>query len=317
MGIKNLNKYIYDKCKNKIDINASLNKLSGKKIVIDTSIYLYKFTSTNTLIEHFYTMIILFKKYNIIPLFIFDGKSPTEKKELLVQRKLEKDKCINELKNLKLEYDSLDTHNYELLMRINKLKLQSTTINKCIIKKTKNLFDAFGVMYLTAENEADNLCSYLVSQKIAYACLSEDTDMFVYGCDIIIKNLNLDNHTVDICNISYIIKFLKISMDNFKNICILAGTDYNINNTINYSIYELFNMYNKYINNYININNSSFIEWLVENNNIKIQLNIINDTKKIYDLSNFIFNNKINIKYNNMDKTQLKSILKKDRFYYP
>ena len=86
MGIKYLNKHLQSNCSNSIK-NISLHELSGKKIVIDTSIYLYRFLGENALLENFYLMISIFREHNILPLFIFDGKPPKEKEELLKQRK--------------------------------------------------------------------------------------------------------------------------------------------------------------------------------------------------------------------------------------
>lgn len=82
MGIKHLNRYIQTQCKSSIK-QIHLSELTNKKIVIDTSIYLYRYASDNTLLENFYLMISIFRQYNIIPLFIFDGKPPKEKKDLL------------------------------------------------------------------------------------------------------------------------------------------------------------------------------------------------------------------------------------------
>lgn len=79
MGIKNLNKVLRDKCKNSIKM-ISISELSGKKIVVDISIYLYKYIAENTLIENMYLMLSIFNYYKITPLFIFDGKPPVEKK---------------------------------------------------------------------------------------------------------------------------------------------------------------------------------------------------------------------------------------------
>ena len=83
MGIKYLNKYLMQNCKNKSIEKKHLSYLSGKKIVIDTSIYLYKYQAQNALQENFYHMISLFRKYNIHPLFVFDGKPPIEKMDAL------------------------------------------------------------------------------------------------------------------------------------------------------------------------------------------------------------------------------------------
>ena len=77
MGIKLLNHLIQNTChKNKL---ISLFQLKGKKIVIDISIYLYRFKSEQKLMENMYLLCGLFQYYNITPLFIFDGKPPVLK----------------------------------------------------------------------------------------------------------------------------------------------------------------------------------------------------------------------------------------------
>ena len=60
-----------------------MSNLSGKKIAVDISIYLYKYESENALLENMFMMLSIFRHYNIIPVFIFDGKPPAEKMELL------------------------------------------------------------------------------------------------------------------------------------------------------------------------------------------------------------------------------------------
>ena len=64
-----------------------MSELSCKKIVVDISIYLYKYEAENALLENMYVMLSIFSYYNVIPIFIFDGKPPPEKKELLQKEK--------------------------------------------------------------------------------------------------------------------------------------------------------------------------------------------------------------------------------------
>ena len=57
MGIKNLNKYLYEKCGKTSISKKHLSEISGKTIVIDTSIYLYQFLWQDQLNEttiHFF-----------------------------------------------------------------------------------------------------------------------------------------------------------------------------------------------------------------------------------------------------------------------
>ena len=86
MGIKYLNNFLRTKCEDSIK-SISISELSGKKIAIDISIYMYKYESNEALIKNMYIMLTVFRQHNIIPIFIFDGKPPTEKKALLQKRR--------------------------------------------------------------------------------------------------------------------------------------------------------------------------------------------------------------------------------------
>ena len=85
MGIKYLNKFLREEARDSIKF-ISIADISGKKIAVDISIYLYKYAADGSLIENIYLMLAVFRHYNVIPIFIFDGKPPTEKKELLQKR---------------------------------------------------------------------------------------------------------------------------------------------------------------------------------------------------------------------------------------
>ena len=101
MGIKYLNNFLKSECGESIK-TITIAELSGKKIAVDISIYMYKYESNEALIENMYLMLATFREYNIIPIFIFDGKPPTEKKALLQKRKEDKKEAENEYNILHL-----------------------------------------------------------------------------------------------------------------------------------------------------------------------------------------------------------------------
>jgi hypothetical protein len=59
MGIKNLNQYLIANCSNKSIQKIHLETLENKIIVIDVSIYLYKFLGEGALMENIYLIIVL------------------------------------------------------------------------------------------------------------------------------------------------------------------------------------------------------------------------------------------------------------------
>ena len=80
--------------------------MSGKKIAVDISIYMYKYEAEGCLIENIYLMLAVFRKYQITPVFIFDGKPPNEKKDLLQKRRQDKKQAEQEYKQLKSQLET-------------------------------------------------------------------------------------------------------------------------------------------------------------------------------------------------------------------
>ena len=141
MGIKNLNKFLRTECGDSIKV-ISIAELSGKKIAVDISIYMYKYESNEALIENMYIMLTVFRQYNIIPIFIFDGKPPTEKKALLQKRREDKKEAEKEYNILKQKLENnnvLDDDKQEIIANMDILKKQFIYINREIIEQVKNL----------------------------------------------------------------------------------------------------------------------------------------------------------------------------------
>jgi len=79
MGIRNLNKYITNNCNETAIRKIHIRDLAGKKIAVDASIYIYRFLGENKLVDHMYLMTSIFRAYDIIPVFVFDGTPPRRK----------------------------------------------------------------------------------------------------------------------------------------------------------------------------------------------------------------------------------------------
>ena len=91
-----LNRYLREFSSNALK-ELTINDLSGKKVAIDISIFMYQFKGNDSLLESMYRMIMLFRKYHVVPVFVFDGAPPDEKLQILEERdagkKRAKEKC--------------------------------------------------------------------------------------------------------------------------------------------------------------------------------------------------------------------------------
>jgi flap endonuclease-1 len=318
MGIKFLNHFLRDKC-NKSIAKINLADLTNKKIAVDISIYLYKYESTDTLLENIYLMLSIFRHHNIIPVFIFDGKPPAEKKELLKKRQQDKAAAKNEFNKLKeqLELNEVtDEEKQEIIISMDQLKKQFIYMKLEKIERVKELMRAYGATYYDAPGEADELCVLLVNTNKVWACLSEDMDLFVYGCKRVLRYISLNNQSAVLYYTKGILTELNMKQKEFKEICVLSGTDYNIN----VNIFNLFDIINLFYTYQKELSNQSFYDWLNLNIDFNVDLNIELLTKinNMFDISNELTISFKNIQILNgpIQKELIKEIMKEDGFMF-
>ena len=129
---------------------------------------------------------------------MFDGKPPQEKYEEIKHRnqmKIEAENRYNILES-KLGVTNNDDERQELISKIKEEKKNFVRITREDIESVQKLLDAYGIVYITANGEADELCYKLTKKKMVYGCLSEDMDLFVYGCERVFRYLSLLNNTI-------------------------------------------------------------------------------------------------------------------------
>lgn len=365
MGIRMLNKFLQDKCKTSIS-SINLSELSGKKIAVDISIYLYKFLSENVLLENLYLMISIFREHNIIPIFVFDGKPPVEKNDTIEFRKKTKRNAREEYYRLKqilddIESDAMDVSDNEsrnvttveldeettvsipsksedIRNMMDKLKKKFVILKSEHIQNAKILLQAYGMTYIESPGEADMLCAKLVSKNIVYACLSEDTDMFVYGCSRVIRYLSLTSWTAILYDFQGILTTLDMSIYEFRQLCIMYGCDYLPKNEKQYykymtifNSYKLFKSYKEYYNNIstecntIDSSNNSddkpdFYKWLSsQNNNVYSYINEASKIIDLFDISHYdnleLYDN-VKIMNGPIDRKRLIEVMEKEHFIF-
>lgn len=331
MGIKLLNKFLKENCKSTNSIyTVHMSKLHGKTIVVDVSIYLYKYESDNTLIESIYTMISIFRHYHITPIFIFDGVAPTEKKELIESRLQKKRDAQNEYYKLKEMSRGCSDNTYEkneIEEQMHSLKKKFVYMNKIKINKIKHLLDCYGITYFDAPGEADQLCAWLVINKLAWACLSDDTDMFVYGCNRVLRYFSLINHSSLLYDYDNILNELKVDHDTFKEICVLSGSDYCAGvgaGALN--IIKIMQLYKNYLSCKVDM---TFCDWLGINSNIQINRDLLLKIKNMFDITKLDMSGldglgvdvgsyeKNNFNNKKIEKCELYNLLKEDGFLFP
>lgn len=312
MGIKNLNSYFRQKCTKESIKQKHLSYYRNKTIVIDTSIYLYRFNQEGELMENMYLLISILKYYNINPIFIFDGRPPEEKKESLKIRKNEKVNAKARFEFLKNEIKN-ETNAAVLKDMKNELEFlrkKIVTVKDSHVKNVQCLMDKYGVTYLSANGEADVLCAmFNVSGKADY-CLSDDTDMFLYNCPKVLRNISLINHCVLEYDTEKILNELNVNFNDFQDIMILVGTDYNPHNNFNLSL--VFEYYNEYKDQA----ELDFYDYLIKTKSLIIDKESLSNIKKIYNSCNNYDLNHIVVPREKIDYSNLYNLMESNGFIF-
>jgi hypothetical protein len=258
MGIKGLHHFLKSKCQTNIR-QISLWELKGKTLVVDASIYMYKFRMDGCLIEGIYQMVSLLKHNDITPIFIFDGKPPPEKSNVIRKRILEKKKA----EFLYLTMKNTIHPTKEMHLEMNALRKKSLRLSRYDKSQVIKLLSLMGVSYYQCIGESDGICVSMVKCGLAYACMSEDMDMFVYGCPIVLRYLNIIHSTICMYELKGILCTLAISFEEFQHICIISGTDYSSNGIDLQKTVTLFYIYKK------TKTDACFLEWMINNHHVK------------------------------------------------
>ena len=291
MGIKHLNRFLLDECSDHAIRKIHFAEFSNQIIIVDTSIYMYKFMEKNALLEHMYLLISIFRTYNITPIFIFDGKPPPEKKDVIEYRKQEKKNAEDKFHQLQSQLAN-DSYTEEGLQEIQaemvELKKRFIRIKDTDFVHIKALMTAYGIMYFESRGEADQLCAFLVKHNYAWACMSDDMDMFLYGCPRVIRHVSLSNQTATLYDTMRILKELRMNLKSFKEILVLSGTDYNMHDKT--SLHETIKYYLQYTKS-PDQSTTTFYDWLCANTAYIHDRKQLDRVNAMFDLARFSLNN--------------------------
>jgi flap endonuclease-1 len=226
MGIRNLNKFIKENISNGYT-KININDLEDKVVAIDTSLILYQFliaikssedlkNKDGKITSHIHailTKVLTYLKKRIYPIFVFDGKAPEIKTKTLQYRSQIKKKAEENLKN-----DILLTDEEKKKMLKRSLKITEEQIKEC-----KEILNIIGIPYIESPTEADPQCAYLVKEGIADSVISDDMDLLAFGTSKLIRG---KSNKLEIYDLNIILKELKLTYDEFVELCILFGCDY-------------------------------------------------------------------------------------------
>ena len=203
---------------------------SGETWAIDCSCLLYKANGAGlSALTVIASLIVRMRRANIIPVFIFDGKTTDAKSEVVEQRRAVRAETHKQLAELRTE---LATGELTVLQaadaekRCADLQKKAPVVTSSEKDTLKKFLYAAGVLFVTASGEADDVLAYLCREGIAQGVVSTDMDMLARGVPLLIVPETTDASVLTEISLTEVLSGLSLNYKQFVEACMLMGSDY-------------------------------------------------------------------------------------------
>lgn len=168
-------------------------------------------------------------KNGITPVFVFDGKAPEDKNKTHKTRRDALTRARDRYNEFLQGIQGLDPLllNADYLTEYRKLYLAARLIFYPDLEEIRSILVAAGLPCLTAEGEAERLCSALCREGWVAGVFSTDTDNLVHGCPLLLNTIKYN--TFGYVHLSSLLTGLEMNHKTFVDFCICTGCDYNDN----------------------------------------------------------------------------------------
>ena len=250
---------------NENSIPLTIGSFKKKIVIVDAMNRIYKQTigllkqnedDENLHVESIFRFAVGLIKFGMLPIFVFDGKSPKEKSGTITKRSNDKKVYLSKCEEME------DKSSIEYIKNYKK----SYTLSRAKINECKKVLDYLGICYVNSPGEADQQCAALALhlRTSVAGVISDDLDVLMHGAEKILKSFSFNNSTtadkktIEIDK-SKIISHLRakanmimtsadkpvlnnFNHENFIDFVILTGTtDYNVDPEKNIKIRGLSN----------------------------------------------------------------------------
>lgn len=254
MGIKDFYKFINTKHSDCFKpVHFSTFKYKCIAIDMMNLLYIHKARNSRDWMKNVLIFLKKLQNYYVHPVCIFDGKSHPLKYQTIQKRKDERNKGLARISSVKESLENYKTSKHiddllrnfirnkpEFVSRLNPDTLIIDRIEEYIqkqinnyslyfssddIKNIKELISGMGIKVITAKYDGEALCSYLSKIGKVEAVVTNDSDVFFFGCKSVICKFVDDGGLL--LTIDSILEKMEIDYEQFIDLCILCGTDFN------------------------------------------------------------------------------------------
>lgn len=208
MGVK----YLWDL----IDIikrKETLDYMRGKVVSCDLSIWIveaiktlqFKTSVLKPHLRNLFFRLLALRRFGVKVIFVLDGTPPELKQETMRRRAF-------------LQYG----------VKINAKKKMGRGRFERVVQECVKLFEMLGIPYIRAEGEAEAMCAALNASGLTDGCLTNDSDVFLYGARVVYRDFGIDPKDPHM----FVYKMLdvesrvKLSRKDLVGLAMVAGCDY-------------------------------------------------------------------------------------------
>lgn len=232
MGIKNLNKLLKRFAPSGVRPLNPEGDLRGRSLAVDISTWLHAFaikSSTadtqalavqldeDAVQEQVLRRARFIMACGAVPIFVFDGRAPECKQATLAKRR---GTSVDAMCRARATDDTA----------------KRATLLRSTAKPTQDLFaavrvklESIGFQTVQAPCEAEAQCAAMCAQGVVWAVVTEDTDALTFGAPRVIQKLSRRNAAgghAQVLTLDAILTELSMTMQGFRDMCILCGCDY-------------------------------------------------------------------------------------------
>ncbi|CAI8613083.1 unnamed protein product [Vicia faba] len=199
--------------------NEGFDFLRNKRVAVDLSIWIVQHNNavkTHVKKPHlrltFFRTINLFSKFGAFPVFVVDGiPSPLKSKA----------RSARFFRSSGIESTSLPVSEGVSAER-------NSSFSRCV-QECVELAELLGIPVLKAKGEAEALCAQLNSEGYVDACITSDSDAFLFGAKCVIKSFSPNSKEAFECyNVSEIEAGLGLKRKHLIAIALLVGNDHDM-----------------------------------------------------------------------------------------
>ena len=219
MGVRTLDRYLRKLSNPGMSLQA-LHVLSNRTVAVDALQYVYRAAAQGDLHRRLRNLAALLQNMGIRAVFVFDGVPPVQKHDRLKARNKARSAAASCAAGTHSAHSPVKPVSWHK-------RLTAQSLTRADITGAMATLVSCGSIVVRAHGEAEVLCTALVAIGMAYAVLSDDTDVFPLGCPRVCRRLSQVKQTLIMCEVPRMLSHMGVSLSQFRKACVACGTDFN------------------------------------------------------------------------------------------